>query len=133
MKSFKQHLTENTEVEQIVNHWKGTPDIVSQLQKVLGPKYIIKARLGMLGVSSGQVGLYLDIWGENPNFNIARNSPVYTSLSLWYKPGTPYSWEGHPPRAIKYRKITSKISLEDANKKLVEWFRKNKPAYDALM
>jgi len=111
--------------------------INSELVKVLGSRYVVKA------VYSSSLGksIHLRIHDTKPMHNIAHNSPVFMQFMMYLSTSfgrnidlKKVSYEmSQGPRSVPFRKITSKKSIKDATDKLIQWFSKNKPALDQLI
>jgi hypothetical protein len=113
----------------------------SDLKSVLGDRYVVFKK------ASKNLGnnIYLHIHDTKPYNNIAENSPASIKLMMHLSSNygklvnlSSVSWElvsSHYKQrdVVKFRKITSKTSIEDANKKLVDWFKKTKPALESLI
>jgi len=140
MKSFKKYLKEVAiKAEEIAIDGKaGEEYLKKELTKVLGPQYVVSVKYSENLAKS----IALRIYDINPNNNIAHNSPVFMQFHMFLQ--TKYgkdididrvSWEQTvgSRKQPNFRKISSTKSVEDANKKLVAWFKKNKSALDELI
>lgn len=153
MKTFKQHLAKNQKInlqEQVaVTADKVVPDALKaveklqkELEKILGKEYVVKA------VFSKNLGksIHLMIHDVDPPNRIADNSPVHMKLMMYLS--TNFGKDADLPKVswdlstahymqrragIKFRKITSKKSIDDATNKLIGWFKKNKNGLDKLL
>lgn len=111
--------------------------IEDKLKKMFDDRFVIQVRYGEnLGRS-----LRVLMYDNAPENGIAANSSVYTSISTYLSSNfgkdidlSSVSFErSQGPRSIKFRKITSKKSIDDAAKKLLKYFEKNKAAYTELL
>lgn len=102
-------------------------ELQKELPKIFGDGYEIIIKGGASSFTSLTVTIY-DTTAYN---KIAMNSPAYFMVMLDKES---ISWElVNGPRDVSYRKITSKLSIIDATKKLIEWFKKNKTKFDAVV
>ena len=121
---------------------KAVEKIKSELEKVLGSRYVVKAHYS---ASLGKSILVM-IHDDKPAHNIADNSPAHMKIHMYLSSTfgkdidlPQVSWEiisAHYKQrkaGINFRKITSKKSIADATDKLIQWFKKNKPALDQLI
>ena len=116
---------------------EGVVQLQKQLTDVLGSGYKVQAFVMNLGHSPT-----LRVNGVNPANGIWQNSPAIVSLMM-HLSGTmkitrdmkEVAWETTriTSRQIPFRKIKSSKSIEDANNKLIAWFKKVKPIMDELM
>lgn len=142
MKTFTQFLTENVspDLKKEVIAQKAQASVKtleSEIKRILGNNYIVKV------VYSERLGKSINIWvyDTKPKNNISMNSPAYSMFNMYLSSNfgrdedlSSVHWMANQlPRALKFRKITSKVSIDDASKKLIEWFKKNKTSYDSLL
>lgn len=136
MKSYSSILNEINADSLVQGESIGIETLRTELPKVLGSNYVVRAATAPLGK-----GITLIVHGIKPNYGIAQNSPVFMSLLLNLDPphgmgGLPViAWEGNSRAlsVLKYRKIKSSVSVEDAISKLLAWFKKVKPQMDTLL
>lgn len=140
MKSFNQYITEQAvskdEIEQEIEETKKF--LQTELEKLFpedeGWRVYTKTAPMDGGVA---VTLYNEKTATN---RIPQNSNSFSTFMMHLTDGgnrfvdlDKVSWEKtQGPREPKFRKISSKKSVEDANQKLVNWFRKNLDAYRSL-
>ena len=141
----RERLAETVEVAiDKVSLDKAATKLHMDIEKIMGLNYNVVVR------ASTNLGASITIWvyDRSPLNNIPQNSPVYSVFITHLSQGVVsskdhfstlknISWElisiHHKARKqIKFRKITSKKSLEDLNSKMVEWFRKNKDVYNKV-
>lgn len=119
--------------------------IKSKLEAIFGERYKVKANYSH---SLGHA-LHLRFIDAAPANNIDHNSPVFCQFMMWLSPDdsiytahrgtsskgrTWVSWEASQlPRGVKFRKITSKKSIQEASEKLVQWFEKNRENFEAIL
>lgn len=123
------------------NQQAGIAQMKSGLSQIFDSKYKIVAGQGPMVGRDGVGSITFSIVGPNPSNGIDQNSPVFTigMMHLTDNFGrvgdlNSVSWELiQAPRSLKFRKITSKISIEDANNKMLAWLKANKANYDNLL
>jgi len=138
MKQFKQYITETILAADVEPHAQEAVNLLkTELAKVLGPRYVVKSHYSnSLGKS-----VHLRIVDTKPVNGIDHNSPVFMQFMLFLSSNSgknidlpKISWEmSQGPRSVPYRKISSSVSIQDATKKLIDWFKKSKPALDGLL
>lgn len=143
MKRFRKFLLEVAAPADKIDHDANLAlnKLNKELAKVLGDRYVIKSHYSTnLGKS-----IHLRIVDTQPYNKIDHNSPVFSQFMMYLSPSQRFgsqvkndldtvSWEmSQGPRSIPYRKISSSKSIDDATNKLIEWFKKNKSAYDSLL
>ena len=117
--------------------------ISQTLPKILGSDYVVQCTFSTkLGKS-----IHLVVYDKNPAGKIAENSPVFMRFMMFLTDSrsgkeidlpkveweqTTASWKMKEV-GLKYRKITSKKSIEDATEKLLAWFKKSKGQMDSLI
>lgn len=143
VRSFKQelqtHITESAVLKDDVDgHAQdAATKLQTHLKIILGPRYVIRAAFSKnLGKS-----IHLRVADTHPVNGIAQNSPVFMQIMMFLSGNfgkntdlERVSWEmSSGPRSVPYRKIGSTQSIDDATNKLIDWFKKNKSALDALL
>lgn len=114
---------------------------IDSILEILGEDYHCRVKFTGHNME-GPESLQIIIWGKNPQNNIALNSPVYLHLMMHLRNSRGkfvnmenVSWIAlnSTSREVKFRKITSTVSIEEANQKLLQWLRKQRPNFDKLM
>lgn len=143
MKSFKDFTKEETLDSFASKEWKeGKPELKKQVQKILPEKegYKVAVAVSELGGKESP-SYFVSYWNINDAGNkIKQNSKAYSLFHMHTDAKKQiWKWElstSHfmqKQAGIKFRALRSTKSMEDANKKLLAWIKKNKPTLDELM